>query len=188
MERQGYIKKEDRKTLLFIADDMRLPSGIGTMTRELIIGNAHRYNFVHVGAAVSHPDIGKILDISSDVNKETGIQDSSVLIYPYNGYGDPDLVRLLMSRHKIDGIVHFTDPRYFIWLYRMSAEIRQQCPIMYYNIWDDLPYPNYNKPYYESCDLLMGISKQTKNINKQVLASSTLVEVVDLDNTNTIIK
>ena len=37
--KSGYIKKEDRKTILFLADDMRLPSGIGTMTKELIIGN-----------------------------------------------------------------------------------------------------------------------------------------------------
>lgn len=179
--KKGYIKKEDRKTILFLSDDCRLPSGIGVMARELIIGNAHAYNFVQLGAAIDHPDIGKILDLSLEVNKEIGIEDSSVLVYPYNGYGDPDMVRMLIQKHKIDAIVHFTDPRYFIWLYRMSAELRQTCPIMYYNIWDDLPYPHYNKPYYESCDLLMAISKQTKNINKQVLRYSSVSEVVDLD-------
>jgi glycosyltransferase involved in cell wall biosynthesis len=39
----------------------------------------------------------------------------------------------------------------------------------------------YNKTYYESCDLLMGISKQTVNINKLVLgdkAKSKLIEYV----------
>jgi len=174
---EGYIKKEDRKTILFLADDMRLPSGIGTMTRELIIGNAHRYNFVHVGAAINHPDVGKIIDISGDINKEVGIEDSSVLIYPYNGYGDPELVRLLLDRYKIDALVHFTDPRYWIWLYRMSAEIRQHCPIFYYHIWDDLPAPHYNKPYYESCDLLMGISKQSDNIAKLVLGRDSFVDL-----------
>ena len=40
---------------------------------------------------------------------------------------------------------------------------------MYYNIWDDLPDPLYNRDYYRSCDLLMGISKQTYGINKRVL-------------------
>lgn len=167
--KEGYIKKEDRKTILFLADDMRLPSGIGTMTKELIIGNAHRYNFVHVGGAINHPEMGKILDISEDINKQIGITDSSVLIYPYNGYGDPDLVRLLLERHNIDAIVHFTDPRYWIWLYRMAAEVRQRVPIFYYHIWDDLPAPHYNRPYYESCDLLMGISKQSDNIARMVL-------------------
>lgn len=174
---EGYIKKENRKTILFLADDMRLPSGIGTMTRELIIGNAHKYNFIHVGAAINHPDIGKIIDISVDINKEINIEDSSVLIYPYNGYGDPDLIRLLLDRHKIDAIVHFTDPRYWIWLYRMSAEIRQQVPLFYYHIWDDLPAPHYNKPYYESCDLLMGISKQSTNISRLVLGKNKYINL-----------
>ena len=44
---KGYIPKENRKTILFLADDLRLSSGIGTMTRELITGNAHVYNFVN---------------------------------------------------------------------------------------------------------------------------------------------
>jgi len=51
----------------------------------------------------------------------------------------------------------------------MEAEIRKQCPITYLNIWDDYPAPMYNRPFYEACDLLMGISKQTVNINRLVL-------------------
>lgn len=177
----GYIPKQDRKTLLFLADDCRLPSGIGTMTRELMIGTAHIYNYVQVGGGVNHPDVGRVLDLSQDANREAAIDDASIFLYPYNGYGDPDLIRLLIDKHKVDGIVHFTDPRYFVWLYRMSAELRQKVPIFYYNIWDDLPFPHYNLPYYESCDLLMGISKQTKNINKQVLTYSNTTVPVDLD-------
>ena len=51
----------------------------------------------------------------------------------------------------------------------MEREIRKKIPITYLNIWDDYPAPMYNRPYYEACDLLMGISKQTVNINKLVL-------------------
>ena len=46
----------------------------------------------------------------------------------------------------------------------MEHEVRQNIPIFYYNIWDDLPYPMWNEPFYESCDLIMNISKQTVNI------------------------
>jgi len=180
--KQGYIPKDDRKTILFLADDMRLPSGIGTMTRELVVGNAHRYNFVQVGGAINHPDVGKIIDMSDDINKEIGITDASVLIYPYNGYGDQDLVRLLIERHNASAIIHFTDPRYWIWLYQMAAEIRQRIPIFYYHIWDDLPAPHYNKPYYQSCDLLMGISKQSDNIARLVLGEGNYVNL-DINNT-----
>jgi glycosyltransferase involved in cell wall biosynthesis len=52
----------------------------------------------------------------------------------------------------------------------MEHEIRQEIPIFYYNIWDDLPDPKYNRDYYRSSDLLMGISKQTYGINKRILS------------------
>ena len=50
----------------------------------------------------------------------------------------------------------------------MEHEIRQNIPIFYYNIWDDLPYPRWNENFYESCDLIMNISKQTHNIVNNV--------------------
>ncbi len=177
--KEGYIPKDQRKRILFLADDLRLPSGIGTMAKELILGSAHHFNFLHVGAAINHPDNGKFLDISQDVNVEVGITDSEVKIIPFNGYGNQDLIRQLLTTQNIDAIVHFTDPRYWDWLYHMSAEIRQQLPIFYYHIWDDLPAPHYNKPYYESCDLLMGISKQSHNISKLVLGKGNYVELND---------
>ena len=179
---EGYIPKDKRKNILFLADDCRIPSGIGTMAREIMIGNAHRFNFVHLGAAINHPEAGKIFDLSQDVNNITGIDDSYLHVYPYNGYGDPDMIRMLIDKHQIDAIIHFTDPRYWIWLYRMSAEIRQRIPIFYYHIWDDLPAPHYNKPYYQSCDLLMGISKQSNNIAKLVLGKDNYI---DLDQPHT---
>ena len=51
----------------------------------------------------------------------------------------------------------------------MEQEIRKSIPITYLNIWDDYPAPMYNSSFYEACDLLMGISKQTVNINQLVL-------------------
>jgi glycosyltransferase involved in cell wall biosynthesis len=173
----GYIPKDKRKTILFLADDMRMPSGIGTMTRELIINTAHIFNYYHIGAGINHPDVGKIFDMSQEINKHLGIDDASVFLMPFNGYGEPNLVRSIMSQQKIDAIMHFTDPRYWTWLYQMSAELRQQVPILYYHIWDDLPAPHYNKPYYQSCDLLMGISKQSVNISHLVLGEDNFVEL-----------
>lgn len=167
--KNNYIPKDQRKKILFLSDDMRVTSGIGVMSREIIEGTAHRYNWVQVGAGVNHPEAGKIVDLSDAINKEVGLEDSSVRIYPYNGYGDSRLLRYLIQTEKPDAILHFTDPRYWIWLYQMEHEVRQQMPILYYNIWDDLPFPLYNKEYYRSCDSLFSISKQTYNINKQVL-------------------
>lgn len=170
----GYIPKDQRKKILFLADDMRVTSGIGVMTREIIEGTCHRYNWVHVGAGVNHPEMGKIIDISDALKNETGVEDPHCHIFPYNGYGDSRLIRQLIETEKPDAILHFTDPRYWIWLYQMEHEIRQQMPILYYNIWDDLPYPKYNQPYYMSCDALFAISKQTYNLNKHVLGPDNI--------------
>jgi len=167
--RTGCIPKEQRKKILFLADDMRVTSGIGVMTREIIEGTCHKYNWAHVGAGVNHPEMGKVIDVSAAVGTETKVDDPYVRIYPYNGYGDSRLIRQLIEIEKPDAILHFTDPRYWVWLYQMEHEIRQKMPILYYNIWDDLPYPKYNQPYYMSCDALFAISKQTYNLNKHVL-------------------
>ena len=82
----------------------------------------------------------------------------------------------LLAIENPDAIMLITDPRYFQHIFNMEDTIRQKCPIAYLNIWDDYPAPRYNQPYYEACDLLMGISKQTVNINKLVLADVIIVK------------
>jgi hypothetical protein len=57
----------------------------------------------------------------------------------------------------------------------MEHEIRQQIPIFYLNIWDDLPDPKYNRDYYRSCDALFAISKQTFGINYRVLGAENVI-------------
>jgi hypothetical protein len=173
-----YVKREDRKKILLLCDDFRMHSGIATMAREIVIGTAHHFNWLNVGAAINHPDSGKGFDLSNDVNMQTGLEDSWVRVLGSNGYGDANLVRGLIEQEKPDAIFIFTDPRYWVWLFELEREIRNQIPIYYLNIWDDLPAPLYNKSYYESCDLLMAISKQTKNINEIVLGETAKDKII----------
>jgi len=161
--------KQKKKKILLLSDDLRMHSGIGTMSREFVLGTVDKYDWVQLGAAIKHPDHGKIVDISQDVQKETGVDDASVKIYPHNGYGNAQVLQEIMNIEKPDAILHFTDPRFWGWLYQIEHQIRQNIPLMYYNIWDDLPYPHWNEPFYESCDLVMNISRQTQNIVKNVL-------------------
>lgn len=158
-----------RKKLLWLSDDARTHSGVGTVSREVIWGILHQYNIVQVGGAANHPEAGKIADMSEILRSEVGLEDIYFRIYATNGYGDQDLIRHLIKEEEPDAILHFTDPRFWVWLYQMEHEIRQKMPIIYYNIWDDLPLPHYNKNFYKSCDMLLGISKQTYNINRTVL-------------------
>jgi glycosyltransferase involved in cell wall biosynthesis len=175
---KGYIPQKDRKKILLLCDDIRMTSGISTIARELVVGTSHVYNWVNIGGAINHPDSGKRLDISQDTNQIMNISDSSVFIYPINGYGSPELIRQLMDIEKPDAIMFFTDPRYWIWLFQMENEIRKKIPMIYLNIWDDLPAPLYNKSYYESCDTLLAISKQTENINKMVLGEKANSKII----------
>ena len=175
---KGYVPKEERKKILLMCDDIRTHSGIGTIAKEIVTHTAHKYNWVQVAAAINHPDHGKTTDLSPSTNEVTGLTDASVILYPHNGYGNPNLVRQLIKHEKPDAIFLFTDPRYWAWLFQIENEIRKQIPIVYLNIWDDYPAPMYNKAYYESCDLLMGISKQTVNINKLVLGSKAKDKII----------
>lgn len=163
------LPKEERKTILLLSDDMRIFSGVGVMSREIIENTCGYYNWIQIGAAINHPEQGSLLDISADVQKMSGVEDAYVRIIPQNGYGSSHLIRQILENEKPDAILHFTDPRYWIWLYQIEHEIRQNIPMMFYTIWDDLPYPMYNKNFYRSDDGLFTISKQTYNIVKQVL-------------------
>jgi len=178
-EKLSYVKKEDRKKILLLSDDIRLHSGIATMAREIVMQTSHHFNWVNLGGAMNHPDDKKGFDLSKDVNKEVGIEDAYVKLYATSGYGNADIVRELIKVEQPDAILHFTDPRYWTWLYDIEREIRQQMPLLYLNIWDDYPTPLYNKSFYECCDLLMGISKQTVNINKMVLDEKAVGKVIE---------
>jgi len=159
-----------KKKILLLSDDLRMHSGIATQSKEFVMGTIDKYDWVQLGGAVKHPEQGKIVDMSQAVQNEYGVNDAYLKIYPISGYGNPQILREIISMEKPDAILHFTDPRFWIWLYNMEHEIRQNIPILYYNIWDDIPDPLYNTNFYRSSDMLMSISKQTYGINKRILS------------------
>ena len=176
---EGYIPKDKRKKILLMCDDIRTHSGIATVAKEIVTHTCQHYNYLNIGAAINHPEAGKMLDISAETNKIAGIEDSWVRIFPSSGYGNSDLLRQILKQDKPDAILIITDPRYWTWLFQIENEVRTKIPIVYLNIWDDYPAPMYNKEYYESCDLLMGISKQTTNINKLVLGDKAKDKIIE---------
>ena len=177
--KEGYIKAENRKKILLLTDDIRVHSGVAQIGREMIIHTAHRYNWCQLAGAVQHPDKNKCVKLDDEINKQTGLNDAFCNLYPVDGYGNPDILRHVIKREQPDAIFLITDPRYFEWVFRIENELRQKCPIIYLNIWDDVPAPMYNKEFYESCDLLMGISKQTVNINKMVLGNKAKDKIIE---------
>jgi glycosyltransferase involved in cell wall biosynthesis len=145
-----------------------MTSGIATMSKEIVLGTVKDYDWVQLGSGINHPEAGKIVDLNEDVRIRTGVEDANVKIYPYNGYGDMQILRKLIKEENPDGILFFTDPHYWAWLFENEHEIRQMVPLMYYHIWDNTPDPLYNRNFYESCDWLGCISKLTYGIVNRV--------------------
>jgi glycosyltransferase involved in cell wall biosynthesis len=174
----AYLPPDKRKKIMLITDDIRVHSGVANIGKEIVIHTAQHFNWVNLGGAIQHPDAGKRFDLSQATNEEIGLTDSSVILYPIHEYGNPDLLRQLIKIEQPDAIMLITDPRYFVWLFSIENEIRKSIPIAYLNIWDNYPAPLYNKAFYEACDLLMGISKQTVNINKLVLGNKADKKII----------
>jgi glycosyltransferase involved in cell wall biosynthesis len=173
-----YLPPNKRKKILLICDDIRVHSGIATVGKEIVLHTAQHFNWVQIAGAIKHPDKGKVFELSKSINQETGLNDSNVKLFPVDGYGNIELVRQIIKQEKPDALMLITDPRYFMWLFNAEGEIRKNMPIVYLNIWDDYPAPLYNRAFYESCDLLMGISKQTVNINKIVLGDRAKNKII----------
>lgn len=157
-----------KKKILLLSDDLRMSSGIATMSKELVLGTIHMFDWIQLGAGINHPEAGKRINVSEDVKNITGVEDAYLHIIPYNSYGDINVIRELIKSESPDAILHFTDPHYWEWLYLHEHEIRQQIPILYYHVWDNVPDPIYNTKYYESCDAIFCISKLTYGIVKRI--------------------
>jgi len=95
------IERRDKKKILLLSDDLRMSSGVGTMSREIVLGTIDKYDWIQIGGAIQHPDKGKIFDISDDTAKETGVEDAYLKIYPVDGYGSPEVLREVMEIEKV---------------------------------------------------------------------------------------
>lgn len=180
------IKK--KRKLLLLSDDITTTSGIATMSRELIVGLCKDYDFIQLAALQQHPDHGKVKDVSQAIAQESGVLDANVKLYCHSGYGNPNVLREILQIENPDAILHFTDPRFWEWLYSMEYELRTvyKRPLLYYNIWDSPPAPHWNRKYYASCDLLMNISQQTHALVKIVLGNDAWKDVLTNEGTGNI--
>ena len=163
------MNKNKKKKILFICDDPRFFSGVGVMSKELIKQTIHKYDYAVIAGAHQHPEQGKVVDISQAIGTEANVVDAYCRLYPCNGYGDANIIFQLIDIEKPDAICMITDPRFYGWLFAIETQIHSLgISINYITIWDNLPYPMWNRPFYDSCDSLLAISKQTYNITKWV--------------------
>ena len=142
-----------KKKVLMLCDMPLSTSGVGVQSRVLINGllATGKYSFRVFGGAVKHESYDTIM-----VNNNPDF-----IIKPTNGFGDKNLLRQVLAMERPDVLLLFTDPRFFIWCWEMEDEIHQICPIAYNHLWDNPPWPEFNRVLYESTDLINCINYPT---------------------------
>ena len=147
----------EKKKILIISDHPLAPSGVGTQTKYIIeaLLKTGRYKFVCLGGAVKHRDYKP---------QHVDPYGQDWIIYPVDGYGNQEMIRSALFNEKPDMLWFMTDPRFYGWLWSIENEIRPHIPMVYYHVWDNYPYPHYNKLNYDSTDVIASISKVTHDI------------------------
>ena len=152
---------DKRIKVMVISDHPLSPSGVGTQTKYMIqaLLESDKFDFICLGGAVKHE---RYEPVKIDPWGERFI------VFPVNGYGTQDIVRSMLVNHKPDILWFMTDPRFYGWLWEMENEVRKNVPMVYYHVWDNYPYPQFNKRFYDSNDVIATISKVTSDIVRTV--------------------
>jgi glycosyltransferase involved in cell wall biosynthesis len=147
--------------IVTLGDHPLVMSGVGIQTRYFIEGmlKTGKYEFISLAGATKHASMDTI------ITEEYG-EDWKII--PVDEYGNPELIRGMIRSEKPDMMWIMTDPRFWEWLWSMEDEIRPLIPIVYYHVWDNYPYPMFNKKFYDSNDVIATISKVTSDIVQTV--------------------
>ena len=149
--------------VLVLSDHALSTSGVGTQTRHLLTGLIEKgcWSFRQFGAALKHSDY------------RTVVVNDDFIIKPIDGFGNPEMLRIALATEKPDLLFIFTDPRFFVWLFEMEDEIHQICPIVWWHVWDNYPYPEFNDAFYEATDLINCHSHMTYEMIKEKYPQKT---------------
>lgn len=146
-----------KKKLLIISDHALSSSGVGVQSKLLIEGllKTGKYTVVQLGAAVRHQSLESV-----KVNDDFCIK-------PVNGFGNANLIRSFLINELPDALIIFSDPRFFEYLFEIEDEVHQICPILWWHVWDNKPYPDFNKWMYDSVDTINCLSYLTYDLLSQ---------------------
>jgi len=145
-----------KKKILMLSDHALSTSGVGTQSRHLIEGLLKKGEWTvrQFGAAMKHE------------NYDVQIVNEDFIIKPTDGFGNRELIRTTLASEKPDVLFIFTDPRFFIWLFEMEDEVHQICPIVWWHVWDNHPFPEFNSSFYDATDTINCHSHMTYELLK----------------------
>ncbi|MFA5394958.1 MAG: glycosyltransferase family 4 protein [Methanogenium sp.] len=148
----------DKTKVLLISDSIQRPTGVAIQSLKLCKGllKTGKYQVIQIAGG----------DHSSP---SAPIYFEGVKLYTTEKpYGDPQLLRYIMAVDKPEVVVAFSDPRFFTWLFQMDNEVRDKARLVFYHTWDNYPFPQFNLPWYASCDEVVMLS----NFSYQLMSSN----------------
>jgi len=149
---------QEKTKILWLSDHALMNSGVATQSKFLMEGllATGNYQIYQLGAARKHDPSTKTMQLSDDW-----------IIEPFDGYGNPNKLRQLLIQYDPDVLFIFTDPRFFTWLFEIEDEVHQVCPIVWWHVWDNYPFPEFNRGYYDATDALNCHSYMTYEMLKE---------------------
>lgn len=150
-----------RIKVLTISDHPLFHSGVAHTMRNIILAllKSNKFDVISLGGAIKH---------SNYTPQRLEEWKERWTIIPVENFGTKDMVRSIIKQEKIDILLFQSDPRFFTWLLELESEIRPNVPMVWYGIWDNYPYPMFNKPIWDSVDVMASISKVTYDLVKNV--------------------
>lgn len=149
--------------ILTISDHILSTSGVAHQMFNVIkslLDNTKDFQFISLCGAIKHAEY--------KIQKLEEYGDRLVMI-PVDNFGSKEEIRSVIRNNRPDILFYMGDPRFFSeGLHEIAHEIRKHVPMVWLNIWDNYPIPYFNKPFYESNDVLLPITKLTEDINKKV--------------------
>lgn len=150
------LRNDGKIKILALCDHPMGCSGVGSQADLLFKGLLNTYPGKYClrvfGGAIKHEDYRP---------RSVPPYDNDYIIVPTDGFGDRQKLRVALASEKPDILFLFTDPRFFIWVFEMEDEVHDVCPIIYNHLWDQDPWPEFNKVLYESTDQINCINKLT---------------------------
>ena len=153
--------RNDMKKIMTISDSPLGTSGVGRQTRMFIeaLLDSGKYEVISLSCAKQIADPRPFM---TEKYKELW------KLFPCEGFSNLEIIRSLHKSEKPDLIWIMTDPRFYESFWSMDTEIRSDTPVVYYHVWDNYPYPKFNKKYYYSNDVIVSASKLTEDVVSRV--------------------
>jgi len=133
--------------ILYVSDDIRLPTGYGRLGYKWCSYLRDQGHEVTILGSYLTPQPFRPTTFEG------------LTIWPSREYGSVAEVRYMLDNVKPDVVLVNADPRFFDPLFSIDNEIRRECPLVFYHLWDDEPFPRFNVPKYKCCDRIIAGSK-----------------------------